>query len=188
MLSESKLSLLQEFVQNVSYEELIWTKGYLAGFSDRQNNSKNTNQGQTNSTSATTLQPLILYGTETGNAKKVATQLLTSFKKAKIKAKVADVFEYDIKKLAKEDLVLFVISTQGEGELPQNAKTFYDKLNSSKENLSHLKYAVFESHDYQTNHQRKALDVLELVWELDLRQLDSHQCRLPKSAISQISL
>ena len=143
MLSESKLSVLQEFVQNVSYEELIWTKGYLAGFSDRQNVSKNTNQEETNSLPVKVLQPLILYGTETGNAKKVATGLLTSFKKAKIKAKVADVFEYDIKKLAKEDLVLFVISTQGEGELPQNAKVFYDKLNSSKENLSHLKYAVF---------------------------------------------
>ncbi|WP_375561327.1 sulfite reductase flavoprotein subunit alpha [Bernardetia sp. OM2101] len=143
MLSESKLSVLQEFVQNVSYEELIWTKGYLAGFSDRQNVSQNTIENKPNSLPVKTLKPLILYGTETGNAKKVATGLLTSFKKSKIKVKVADVFGYDIKKLAKEELVLFVISTQGEGELPQNAKAFYDKLNSSKENLSHLKYAVF---------------------------------------------
>ncbi len=143
MLSESKLSVLQEFVQNVSYEELIWTKGYLAGFSDRQNVSQNTIENKSTSFPVKTLKPLILYGTETGNSKKVATQLLTSFKKSKIKVKVADVFGYDIKKLAKEDLVLFVISTQGEGELPQNAKAFYDKLNSSKENLSHLKYAVF---------------------------------------------
>ncbi len=143
MLSESKLSVLQEFVQNVSYEELIWTKGYLAGFSDRQNVSQNTIENKSNSLPLKTLKSLILYGTETGNAKKVATKLLTSFKKAKTKAKVADVFGYDIKKLAKEDLVLFVISTQGEGELPQNAKIFYDKLNASNENLSHLKYAVF---------------------------------------------
>ncbi|WP_338813956.1 flavodoxin domain-containing protein [Bernardetia sp. Wsw4-3y2] len=143
MLSESKLSVLQEFVQNVSHEELIWTKGYLAGFSDRQNVSQNTIENKPNSLPVKTLKPLILYGTETGNAKKVATGLLTSFKKSKIKAKVADVFGYDIKKLAKEDFVLFVISTQGEGELPQNAKAFYDKLNSSKENFSHLNYAVF---------------------------------------------
>lgn len=142
MLSESKLSVLQEFVQNVSYEELIWTKGYLAGFSDRQNKLQTTVENNFNSLSVTTLQPLILYGTETGNAKKVATGLLTSFKKSKIKAKIADVFGYDIKKLAKEELVLFVISTQGEGELPQNAKAFYEKLQASKENLSHLKYAV----------------------------------------------
>ncbi len=143
MLSESKLSVLQEFVQNVSYEELIWTKGYLAGFSDHQNKLQNTIENKSNSLSINALQPLILYGTETGNAKKVATQLLTSFKKSKIKAKVADVFGYDIKKLAKEELVLFVISTQGEGELPQNAHAFYKKLQDSKENLSHLKYAVF---------------------------------------------
>lgn len=165
MLSESKLSLLQEFVQTISYEELIWTKGYLAGFSDRQNSSQNTNQDKANSFPAKTLQPLILYGTETGNAKKVATGLLTSFKKAKIKAKVADVFGYDIKKLAKEDLVLFVVSTQGEGELPQNAKAFYEELTKSKENLSHLKYAVFALGDSSYPLFCEAGNLIETLFE-----------------------
>ena len=165
MLSESKLSLLQEFVQTVSYEELIWTKGYLAGFSDRQNTLQNTIENKSNYLSVNALQPLILYGTETGNAKKVATGLLTSFKKAKIKAKVAVVFEYDVKKLAKEDLVLFIISTQGEGELPQNAKAFYDKLNSSKENLSHLKYAVFALGDSSYPLFCEAGNLIETLFE-----------------------
>ena len=35
MLSETKLSLLQQLVQNASKEEIIWTKGYLTGFLDQ---------------------------------------------------------------------------------------------------------------------------------------------------------
>jgi hypothetical protein len=35
MLSETKLSLLQQLVQSASTEEIIWTKGYLAGFLDK---------------------------------------------------------------------------------------------------------------------------------------------------------
>ena len=31
MLSETKLSLLQQLAQNASKEEIIWTKGYLTG-------------------------------------------------------------------------------------------------------------------------------------------------------------
>lgn len=165
MLSESKLSVLQEFAQNVSYEELIWAKGYLAGFSDRQNTPQNTIENKSNSLPVKTIKPLILYGTETGNSKKVATQLLTSFKKSKIKAKVADVFGYDIKKLAKEDLVLFVISTQGEGELPQNAHAFYDALTKSKENLSHLKYAVFALGDSSYPLFCEAGDLIDTLFE-----------------------
>lgn len=140
MLSESKLSLLQQFVKDSSYDELIWTKGYIAGFLDKQ-----TASGAKDTvaiTPAVTVKPTIIYGTETGNSKKAATGLLANFKKNKINAKVADVFQYDIARLEKESLALFVISTQGEGEFPQNAQAFYKKLVGSSTDLSHLSFAV----------------------------------------------
>ena len=97
MLSESRLSLLQQLVQNASTEEIIWTKGYLAGFLDK-NLIKNTVPSIENHT-AVTEKPLIIYGTETGNSKKVASSLLANFKKNKIQAKAIDVFQFDIAKL-----------------------------------------------------------------------------------------
>lgn len=140
MLSDTKLILLQQLVQNASSEEIIWTKGYLAGFLDQSR--LGVSVPVVPITVSTALKPLIVYGTETGNSKKVASNLLASFKKDKIQAKAVDVFQYDISKLEKESLVLFVMSTQGEGEFPQNAVAFYEKLKASEANLSKVSFAV----------------------------------------------
>lgn len=140
MLSETKLALLHQIIQNATAEEIIWTKGYLAGCLDRNfNDLSNSNQPLLSSVS---VKPLIIYGTETGNSKKVAIQLLSNFKKNKIQAKAIDVFQYDTAKLDKENLILFVISTQGEGEFPQNALAFYDYLKAANINLNNLSFAV----------------------------------------------
>lgn len=140
MLSDTKLSLLQQLVQNASSEEIIWTKGYLAGFLDQSRLGVSVPVVPTAVPVA--LKPLIIYGTETGNSKKVASSLLASFKKDKIQAKAVDVFQFDASKLEKENLVLFVMSTQGEGEFPQNAVAFYEKLKASEANLSKVSFAV----------------------------------------------
>ena len=141
MLSDIKLNLLQQLVQNASNEEIIWTKGYLAGYLDA---NKIGNQIPTTAVSENiAVKPLIIYGTETGNSKKIASQLLASFKKNKIQAKAVDVFQYDNAKLEKETLLLFIMSTQGEGEFPQNAVAFYDYLKKTDVNLKNASYAVF---------------------------------------------
>ena len=142
MLSENKLSLLKQLVQNASNEEIIWTKGYLAGFLDGSKSDISVAK-ETNVTNIpVAVKPLIIYGTETGNSKKVASQLLANFKKNKIQAKTVDVFQYDATKLSKENLVLFVMSTQGEGEFPQNAVAFYENLKKSDVDLSKVSFAV----------------------------------------------
>ncbi|CAM4335202.1 diflavin oxidoreductase [Flavobacterium terrigena] len=140
MLSETKLSLLQQLAQNASKEEIIWTKGYLSGFLDRVELLGGITEN--NTIPSVTVKPLIVYGTETGNSKKVASNLLAAFKKNKIQAKAIDVFQYDVAKLEKESLVLFVMSTQGEGEFPQNAIPFYEKLKASNANFSKVSFAV----------------------------------------------
>ena len=45
---------------------------------------------------------------------------------------------FDVKKLEKETLILFIISTQGEGEFPLNAKDFYENLVKETFNLTNL--------------------------------------------------
>ena len=140
MLSETKLSLLQQLVQSASTEEIIWTKGYLAGFLERNQISGSISNVVPQIPVA--VKPLIIYGTETGNSKKVASQLLAGFKKNKIQAKTVDVFQYDATKLSKENLIVFVMSTQGEGEFPQNAVAFYENLKKSDVDLSKVSFAV----------------------------------------------
>jgi sulfite reductase (NADPH) flavoprotein alpha-component len=142
MLSETKLSLLQQLVQNASMEEIIWTKGYLAGFYEKNFATVATVVPTNGVSTPVTAKPTIIYGTETGNAKKIATQLLSNFKKNKIQAKSIDVFQYDFAKLESETLALFIVSTQGEGEFPLNAKAFYEKLSTTEEKYPNLRYAV----------------------------------------------
>lgn len=141
MLSDTKQNLLQQLVSNATYEELIYSKGFLAGYIAKS--SEGNLKIENTSVPLVNIKPLIVYGTETGNAKKVASKLLANFKKEKINAKSVDIFQFDVKKLEKETLILFIISTQGEGEFPLNAKDFYEKLKSSSIDLNQLSYAVF---------------------------------------------
>lgn len=141
MLSDNKLALLKELVKQANREEIIWTKGYLTGYLEGSLGSTNVVPEQI----AVPLQvkPLIVYGTETGNAKKVGTQLLANLKKEKTQAKLTDVFQLDINKLKKEKVALFIVSTQGDGEFPINANEFYETLKASTIDLSELQFAVF---------------------------------------------
>ncbi|HAD80198.1 MAG TPA: hypothetical protein DCF99_13530, partial [Flavobacteriaceae bacterium] len=80
---------------------------------------------------------------ETGNAKKLANQLLGIFKKNKIQAKAIDAFQYPLEKIEKEEFLILIFSTQGDGDLPQNAQKFYDNLSNSDLKLNQTKFAVF---------------------------------------------
>lgn len=143
MLSETKHNLLEQLVQNATNEELIYAKGYLAGYLAGNFGIKTNVPAIQNNVPAVAVKPLIVYGTETGNAKKVASQIQATFKQHKIQAKSVDVAQFDLAKLQKETLVLFVVSTQGEGEFPQNAVGFYESLKAFEGNLDKISFAVF---------------------------------------------
>ncbi|GAA4767771.1 MULTISPECIES: diflavin oxidoreductase [Flavobacterium] len=143
MLSETKNNLLQQLVQNATNEELIYTNGYLAGYLAKNFGIQSTGVIPSVQNTAIAVKPLIVYGTETGNSKKVASQIQATFKKNKIQAKSIDVAQFDLAKLQKETHVLFVVSTQGEGEFPQNAVGFYEAIKTFNGKLDKLSFAVF---------------------------------------------
>ncbi|HBX61997.1 MAG TPA: sulfite reductase, partial [Flavobacteriaceae bacterium] len=82
MLANEKLNLVKSLVKELSRDEIIWTNGYLAGLVANQ-----TQEVPQEQRVLTSIKPTIIYGTETGNAKKLANQLLGIFKKNKIQAK-----------------------------------------------------------------------------------------------------
>lgn len=137
MLADQKLEVLQELIRRSSREELIWTNGYLAGLL-----AQNKAEQPVTIQAAVTVKPTIIYGTETGNSKKLASQLQTLLKKNKIQSKVIDAFQYPIEKLDKEDYLIVIMSTQGEGDPPQNAVKFFDNISNSSVGLSKTRFAV----------------------------------------------
>eukprot|EP01125_Pyxidicula_operculata_P022311 TRINITY_DN9055_c0_g1_i1.p1 TRINITY_DN9055_c0_g1~~TRINITY_DN9055_c0_g1_i1.p1 ORF type:complete len:610 (+),score=122.36 TRINITY_DN9055_c0_g1_i1:2-1831(+) len=89
---------------------------------------------------------LILYGSQTGTAKDVAEDIGREGKKRNYTSKVVDILDFNVVDLPKLDLVIFVCSTCGQGEVPDNMKPFWRFLlrkNLPKSSLEGLYFAVF---------------------------------------------
>jgi sulfite reductase (NADPH) flavoprotein alpha-component len=149
MLTENKLIAFKDLVNKVTREELIWINGYVSGILE-QNNITQTRENTVIETvnllpisNGILPKPTIIYGTETGNSKKIASQLQAFLKKNKISAKVFDASQYPLEKIEQEELLLIVMSTQGEGEPPQSAAKFFNALHDRNFNLQNTKFAVF---------------------------------------------
>lgn len=139
MLAEARLQQLHAFVNTFSKEELVWINGYLSGL--LQNGHPIVNQ------IAGLAEPgvkkiTILYGTETGNAKKLGNSFASSAKKRGINVKLMGLDQYRLTDLLMEEYLFVVISTQGEGDPPTAARKFYDYIHQDNLSLNHLKYAV----------------------------------------------
>ncbi len=85
----------------------------------------------------------VLFGSQTGNSKKVAAQLATRVREQGWEVTVVDLNEYATKTLKEEKIVLLVVSTQGEGEPPMAAEEFHKWLHGSRApQLPDLQFAV----------------------------------------------
>ena len=137
MLVEQKLNTLNDLISNSTNDELIWINGYLNGILSKQiipqakTIAKNIVRKIT-----------IVYGTETGNSKRLATDFAAKAKKSGINAKVQGLDQYRLTDLSKEEFLLAVMSTHGDGEPPEAAQKFYDFVHQNELKLSSLKYSV----------------------------------------------
>jgi len=141
MLTEQKLQSFKSFIQQSSRDEIIWMSGFLAGLSEKNTDATNPPVIETNVVTEK-LVISVLYGTETGNAKKVSSKLAAALKSKQHKVNVAALDQYNISNLKKENLVFIIMSTHGDGEPPLAAKKFYDHLHAKQHDLTNLKYAV----------------------------------------------
>jgi sulfite reductase alpha subunit-like flavoprotein len=131
MLTNDKKQILDQIISNFSKEEIAWSSGYLSGFIADEAPSKAV-KAIPNLT--------ILYVTETGNAKFLATEINKKLKAAKINAKMKDVQQYRLNDFAKEQNLILITSTHGDGEIPDSGKKFEAHLNDNDLDLSKLKF------------------------------------------------
>ena len=138
MLDEARLQQWNTLIATLSKEELTWVNGYIAGKLSIGATQQPTAIGFV----ATTKKVTIAYGTETGNAKKLATDFAAKAKKVGINAKLVSLDQYRLTDLPKEDYFFTIISTQGDGEPPIGAKKFYDHIHQNGFKIPQLKYSV----------------------------------------------
>lgn len=96
----------------------------------------------------------ILYGSQTGTAQDVAEYIWRESKKYHFHGTVRAMDQYDVKSLIQEELVIFVCSTTGQGNVPDNMLEFWKFLLRKSlpgNSLIGLSYAVLGLGDSSYN-------------------------------------
>ena len=85
----------------------------------------------------------ILYGSQTGHARSVAEELDEAAREAGIATELVSCRKFKEKQLKNLNYLLFIVSTQGEGDPPDDAIGLWEYLNSTKApKLNDLQFAV----------------------------------------------
>lgn len=86
----------------------------------------------------------ILFASDNGNAQNIAKRLGNRGRARGLKTMVMAMDDYPIEDLATEENVVFVTSTAGQGEFPQNGRAFWEVVRTSGDlDLSSINYSVF---------------------------------------------
>jgi sulfite reductase (NADPH) hemoprotein beta-component len=94
---------------------------------------------------------LILYASDGGAAEKKAKRLAGRAQARRLSTTIATMDTMDIDALSHEEHIVFVTSTAGQGEPPQNGRTFFKLLNAAvatgSKPLTKMTYSVFAMGD-----------------------------------------
>ncbi|MCG7530266.1 assimilatory sulfite reductase (NADPH) flavoprotein subunit [Psychrobium sp. MM17-31] len=134
-LSQQQIDSLKQLTASMSAVELSWVSGYLAGIS----------QGGAVAPVADVPagKLTVMYGSQTGNSKGVAGEVAEQAKAMGINVELVSMGNYKAKQLKNESHLLIVVSTNGEGEPPDDAIQLHEFLASKRApKLDGLKYSV----------------------------------------------
>ncbi|WEW57391.1 Sulfite reductase [NADPH] subunit beta [Emydomyces testavorans] len=86
----------------------------------------------------------ILFASDNGNAENLAKRLGSRGKARGLKTAVMAMDDYPVEDLPTEENIVFILSTAGQGEFPQNGRNFWETVkNSADIDLSSIHYSVF---------------------------------------------
>lgn len=125
-----------------SGDQRQWLAGFLAGLHSRAALAPTANAAPAADAPAAT--PLhILFGTQTGNAETVAEEAAKLARAQGFAPSVMELDAVDMQALTDMRRVIVVISTYGEGEMPDNAGLFWEALSASTApRLEDLRFGV----------------------------------------------
>ncbi|ADJ28122.1 assimilatory sulfite reductase (NADPH) flavoprotein subunit [Nitrosococcus watsonii] len=147
IFTEKQAEYLNRLIPQLSPEQMTWLSGYLAGFNAAQ-------QGAASVVQPTAAQPLtdsgtaartatVLFGSQTGNAEKLAEKLCGQLSQAGCVPTLQDMGSYKPRQLKRENYLFVIVSTHGEGDPPDNAEAFHEFLHSKKApKLDGLQFSV----------------------------------------------
>ncbi len=138
---------LQQLTAGLTPQQLVWLSGYFYGQATGGAAGVGASVAAPSTTAAPSAAPTekltILYGSHTGNGKKVAEQAAEAAAARGLQAEVRDMNDYPGRQLAQEQNLLVIVSTHGEGEPPVSAEELHQFIGGPRApKLPKLKFAV----------------------------------------------
>ena len=147
-LSSHSSVKLAELCEGLDSASLWWISGYTAASASYKSAAENaaalTSEAKYKEPApAAEPQSTILYGSQSGNAERLAMALFEDLKAAGVGARVLRADAYPLKALKTETNLYVVISTQGDGDPPEDARTLVEHILSKRApQLNQLNFAV----------------------------------------------
>ena len=134
-----------------SGEQKTWLGGFLAGLHSRL--MVGGGQAAPNAAPVEAKPIDIIYGSQTGTAEILATDAAEKARAIGFHPRVAEMDEVEMEHLAGMQNLLVVVSTYGEGEMPDNAHQFWEALSANTApRLESLNYGVLALGDTSYEH------------------------------------
>ena len=143
-LSTEPFAQIARLAEGLDSAGLWWLSGYAAGLARAQGGlALAPVQTVANSETATGERLTIVYGSQTGNARRVAEALAAKFEAEALPVRLLRADAYPTRELKDERYLAIVISTQGDGDPPDDARALVEFIDGKRApKLPQLRYAV----------------------------------------------
>jgi sulfite reductase (NADPH) flavoprotein alpha-component len=152
-LDPERTELLLRVVDGIEPATLQWLSGFAAGVAHERALARSFGTGLAIPVAAPAAAPAvradstarltIVYGSQTGNSKRIAERLGRAAEAAGLATRVYASGNYPLKDLSRERMLVVVVSTQGDGDPPDDARGFMEFIASRRApKLEQLSFAV----------------------------------------------
>ncbi len=156
LLSGINPELVNRLSSELDERQLLWLSGYLYGLASSHNGQALPNKSAENSIKTAAIERpklTILYGSQSGNSKKIATKAAKEISNIGYETLLLDMNEYNNRQLSQETHMIIVVATYGEGDPPIAAESLYNYIHSSRApKLDKLSYSILALGDKSYAH------------------------------------
>ena len=143
LLSQEQAVLLEQLAGGLDGAALWWLSGYAAGLARSHALPSMRPSALAVAEPQAASQLTIVYGSQTGNAKRLAEKLAQQVEVAGLGVRLLRADAYQTRELKNERHLAVVISTQGDGDPPDDARGFFDFITGKRApQLPELQYSV----------------------------------------------